>query len=343
MKDDDIEQLRPLLPVGYDAVANAYNAVAGEITAADLTNHYTAGLEYFHDEFTPLLKRRVEELTGGCWRLDDFVAYAAGSDVDLMTHLVEAVAAQGGKNNFPGTLAPSRGEGRVRGQRKDEVVFPTPPRDPVRLFPGDWYGFLVGCTQQHNIAWHTQADGGLACLCVPSVRNGHLTSDMVEFVNSANAALLNLNLFPTLTPEERHSVAIQLQPALPKAILSISFSRGFGMTASQLGVFLIHRDHPYRRRYERQWNWFTYFYNTIAARVFAAIDLHELATVDTRRRAWATHWLTTRNLPATPTGSYYVKTFTLKDPIPQRLTPLERDGRIRLCLKPPQTGVDAMD
>ena len=308
MKDDDIEQLRPLLPVGYDAVANAYNAVAGEITAADLTNHYTAGLDYFHDEFTPLLKRRVEELTGGCWRLDDFVAYAAGSDVDLMTHLVEAVAA----------------------------------REPVRLFPGDWYGFLVGCTQQHNIAWHTQANGGLACLCVPSVRNGHLTSDMVEFVNSADAALLNLNLFPTLTPEERHSVAIQLQPALPKAILSISFSRGFGMTASQLGVFLIHRDHPYRRRYERQWNWFTYFYNTIAARVFAAIDLHELAAVDNLRRAWAFQWLTDRDLPVTPSGSYYVKTFGIQGRIPERLAPLERDGRIRLCLKPPQTGVEAI-
>src|SRR5262245_37512459 len=116
LEQEDIESFRPLLPVGYDAVARAYAGAAQEISAADLTEHYTHGLEYFHDEFTPALKQRLTELAGGAWDLDDYVAYAAGSDVDLMTHLIEAIAA----------------------------------REPVHLYPGDWYGFLVGSTHQHN-------------------------------------------------------------------------------------------------------------------------------------------------------------------------------------------------
>src|SRR5262249_20113168 len=117
LESEEIEPLRPLLPVGYDAVARAYARAALGITADDLTSHYTRGLEYFHDEFIPALKQRLALLTGGAWRLDDFVGYAAGSDVDLMTHLIEAVAA----------------------------------REPVHLYPGDWFGFKVGSTHPHNI------------------------------------------------------------------------------------------------------------------------------------------------------------------------------------------------
>ena len=52
---------------------------------------YTSGLAFFHERFVPHLKCVLGELGGGVWDLADFVAYAAGSDVDFMTHLVEAV------------------------------------------------------------------------------------------------------------------------------------------------------------------------------------------------------------------------------------------------------------
>ena len=298
-----MEQYRPLLPVGYEAVACAYSRAAQSITADDLTGHYTHGLDFFHDVFTPAVKQRLEYLSGGAWRLDDFVAYAAGSDVDLMTHLIEAVAA----------------------------------REPVHLFPGDWFGFLVGSTHPQNIHWDRRAAGRLACLCVPSVRNGHFTEDMAAFVEGASAALLNLNLFPTLAADERRAVAGRLMPVLPKAVLSISFSRGFGMTASQLGVFLIHRDHPFRKRFEQQWNWYTYFYNALAAKAFLEIDLATLATVDAARRQWVQRWLEDRELPAVASGSYYVKAFQVAESVPERLSPLARDGVVRLCFKPLQT------
>jgi hypothetical protein len=52
---------------------------------------YTSGLAFFHERLVPHLKRVRGELSGGVWDLADFVAYAADSDVDFMTHLVEAV------------------------------------------------------------------------------------------------------------------------------------------------------------------------------------------------------------------------------------------------------------
>src|SRR5262245_61655999 len=77
LEAERIEPFRPLLPVGYDAVARAYAAVAQNISADDLTDHYTRGLEYFHDEFIPALKQRMADLVGGTWDLDDFIAYAS--------------------------------------------------------------------------------------------------------------------------------------------------------------------------------------------------------------------------------------------------------------------------
>ena len=297
---DDVEALRPLLPVGYDAGVTAYQQAAQELTARDLTDHYTNGVKFFHDEFVPHLKRTLQFLSGGVWRLDDFVAYAAGTDVDFMTHLIEAVAAH----------------------------------HPVALFPGDWFGFLVGCTQTSNIHWRAEGQSELACLCIPSVRNGHFTEEMLPFLTSSAACLLNLNLFPTLVATERRKISEKLLPVLDRSVLSISFSRGFGLTASQLGVALIHRDHPYRERFHQQWTWFTNFYNALASRAFMLLDLRRLQEVDEQRRAWVSEWLTARGLPVVQSGSYYVKCFRPTGEIPIYLTPLHRDGIVRLCLKP---------
>ncbi len=291
--------------MGYSSVAAAYAAAAAEITARDLTDHYTIGLSYFHDEFVPQLKSRLSYLACGEWPLadlDEFVAFAAGSDVDLLSHLIEAVAA----------------------------------REPVVLFPGDWFGFSVGSTHRHNILWQDDASGRLACLCVPSVRNGHLTGEMLDFLENASTCLLNLNLFPTLAATERAATARSLRPLLHKSILSISFSRGFGMTSSQLGVFLVHRDHPYVDRFREQWSWFTYFFNSLAARAFLRLNLVELQTVDDARRTWVARWLEDHGLPSISTGSYYVKSFALCGDVPVPLRPLTRDGLVRLCFKPPQ-------
>lgn len=280
----------------------AYQAAVGELTARQLTTHYTAGLEFFRQEFAPFLKQRLSELTGGVWDLGSHVAYAAGSDVDFMAHLVEAVAAC----------------------------------ERVCLYPGDWHGFRVGCTQTERIEWNSSEPGALHCLCVPSVRNGHVTSEMSEFLQAAPACLLNLNLFPTLPAVEREAVARDLLPVLSKSVISISFSRGFGLTASQLGVFLVPQEHPYRERFGTQWEWFTYFYNAIAARAFMKFDLDEAATIDRVRSQWVRTWLEERGLPVVPTGSYYVKAFEPDGTLPEYLQPLSRDGIVRLCFKPPQ-------
>ena len=39
-----------------------------------------------------------------------------------------------------------------------------------------------------NVAWDASGRGELACLCVPSVRNGHLTGEMLDFLAAAAAA-----------------------------------------------------------------------------------------------------------------------------------------------------------
>ena len=302
MRPELVEGFRPLHPVGYAAGVDAYRQAASSLTADDLSRHYTDGLRFFHETLVPRLKARLTALTGGAWSLDDYEGVAAGSDVDFMSHLVEAVAARG----------------------------------PVRLFPGDWYGFLVGATQTERITWNAEEGGELACLCVPSVRNGHLTDEMVQFLSLSSSCLLNLNLFPTLRADERKAVAEQLRPLLPKSVLSISFSRGFGLTASQLGVALVHRDHPYRQRFGTQWQWHTYFFNALAARAFLAFDIERLQSVDDERRRWVSAWLAERGLPVVSTGSYYVKTFQVDGDLPVSLRPLARDGRVRLCFKPPQ-------
>jgi len=291
-----------LLPVGYAAGVEAYRRAVEQLSVRDLTGHYTDGLRFFHEEFVPRLKARLVELSGDTWSLDDFEAYAAGSDVDLMTHLVEAVAA----------------------------------REEVCLYPGDWFGFRVGSTQGHNIRWTEESRGMLACLCIPSVRNGHLTEEMAGFLEDAGACLLNLNLFPTLAGPERREVAARLAGVLPKSVLSISFSRGFGLTASQLGVFLVHRDHPFRQRFSAQWNWFTYFFNALAARAFLALDEEQRRVVDGERRQWVTNWLCRHGLPAVESGSYYVKSFRVHGPLPLALQPLQRGAVVRLCFKPPE-------
>ena len=300
---DLVEQLRPLLPVGYASVAEAYRQAASEITAHEMTTHYTGGAAFFQETFVPYLKELLRQLSGGQWDLTAYVAFAAGTDVDLISHVVEAVAARG----------------------------------RVCVFPGDWGGFEAGCTLRENIRWQSESRGSLACLCVPSVRNGHMTENMVDFLTDADACLLNLNLFPTLQSEERRDVARRLRDILPKTALSISFSRGFGLTASQLGVLLIHPDHPWVKQFKEQWSWLTYFYNAIAARAFMRVDLERLRRVDEERREWVADWLHARGLPVVASGSYYVKAFRVEGALPDHLKPLVRDDVVRLCLKPPQT------
>jgi hypothetical protein len=297
------EPFRPLLPVGYQAGVEAYRRAVGELSAEDLTQHYTTGLRYFHDTFIPCLKDRLTDLSGGVWSFRDHHAYAAGSDVDLITHLIEGLTAH----------------------------------ETVCLYPGDWFGFYVGATHPQNLRWTEDSQHHAACLCIPSVRNGHLTEEMLGFLADSQACLLNLNLYPTLSASERQEIAHDLLPILPKAALSISFSRGFGLTASQLGVLLIPKDHPWQLRFASQWSWFTYFYNAIAARAFLALDLAHRETVDEARRNWVHSWLYEHDLPIVATGSYYVKSFRIVETLPEIVKPLLRYGLVRLCFKPPQT------
>jgi hypothetical protein len=294
------EPYRALLPVGYEAGVTAYQRAVATLNVDDLTYHYTGGMRHFHQQFVPYLKEVLSSLTGGIWNLKDYCAYAAGSDVDFMTHVVSAVAADA----------------------------------PVSLYPGDWYGFRVGVANARNISWNAEGNTALACLCIPSVRNGHVTPDMVRFLFQADACLLNINLFPTLRPLERQQVASDLLPVLEKSIISVSFSRGFGLTGSQLGVALIHRDHPLRQLYDTQWSWLTYFHNALAMRAFMFLGLEAIAQVDDARRMWVSNWLKKNGLPAINTGSYYVKSFQISDSIPAALQPLCRDSVLRLCFKP---------
>ena len=242
-------------------------------------------------------------MAGGAWDLRGWHVFAGGSDVDLIAHIVEATAARG----------------------------------RVALYPSDWYGFLVGGTHDEAVVFDAAAGGDLACLCIPSVRNGHLTAEMIEFLAAAPVQLLNLNLFPTLGADERHVVAEALGPVLPSALVSVSFSRGFGLTASQLGVLLVPPGHPWLDRYRRQWEWFSLFHNALAARAFLEIDVDALAAVDEHRRGWVSGWLADRGLPDVATGSYYVRSFRPEGPVAKHLQPLVRDGVLRCCLKPTPT------
>jgi len=160
---------------------------------------------------------------------------------------------------------------------------------------------------------------------------------MLDFLEASDSCLLNINLYPTLTSEERRQVAESLTPFLSKSVISISFSRGFALTASQLGVVLIHPEHPLRKKYETQWNWFSYFFNAVAARAFMNLDLAEIGSVDSRRRQWVLDGLAARGLPVVGSGSYYVKSFQVDGQLPSEYSPLVRDKLLRLCFKPIQT------
>jgi len=299
----EIEDFRPLLPVGYEATVVAYRKAMAQTCVADLTNHYKEGLHEFQSVFVPYLKRVLHELSGGVWDLGEYRAYAAGSDVDFMAHVIAAVTQDG--------LA--------------------------SVYPGDWFGFRVGASQPDRVRFTNDARSSMACLCVPSVRNGHLTEQMLDFLEAADSCLLNINLYPTLAVAERRQVAESLSPFLSKSVISISFSRGFALTASQLGVVLIHQDHPLRKKYETQWNWFSYFFNAIAARAFMNLDLAEIGAVDDKRRHWVLDELAARGLPVVDSGTYYVKSFQVEGQLPAEYSPLVRDGLLRLCFKPPKT------
>jgi len=103
---------------------------------------------------------------------------------------------------------------------------------------------------------------------------------------------------------------------------------------SQIGVALVHRDHPLRVPYETQWSWLTYFFNG-TARAFMALDIEAMARTDTARRAWVMDWLRGNGLPVVETGSYYVKSLQLARPAPSSRVILQRSNLVRLCFKPP--------
>jgi hypothetical protein len=300
LSGDEIDRYRALLPVGYAHVAGAYRRAAESIDAAKLTGHYTEGLEYFHYQFVPYLKRVLETLSGGAWDLSDFVGFAAGSDVDLISHIVNSIALE----------------------------------STVALYPGDWFGFLMGSPAPERLVWTTESSGRFACICVPSVRNGHCTEDMVQFLEKSRGCLLNINLFPTMCATERNLIAKRLTSVLDRSMLVVSFSRGFGLTISQLGVLLVHRESKFLEGLKRQLDWFTYFYNRFAALAFQLVDTEALQKVDDQRRLWVSDWLGAHRLPVVESGTYYVKSFAVDADIPE-LRPLTRHGIVRLCFKPP--------
>lgn len=296
MRPDEVESYRALLPRGFAHAAACYREAAATLTARDLSDHYTAGLTEFHEVLVPHVKDVLARLTGGVWDLSGWRAFAAGSDVDFIAHVIDASA------------------------------------DPVAVYPGDWGGFYVGPTNR-RVQFTRDARGALACLCLPSVRNGQLTDDMVQFLGESKANLLNVNLFPTLAPAERADVARALLPVLDRTLLSVSFSRGFALTASQLGVLLVPPGHPLLAL-KSHWDWYTFFYNAIAARAFMKIRLDEVERVNDLRRAEVRDWHARHGMPWTGTGSYYVKTFRVDGALPAAYRPLERDGCVRLCFKP---------
>ena len=54
------------------------------VSLSQVASLYTRGLAFFHERVVPHLKSVLGELSGGVWDLADFVAYAAGSEVDFM-------------------------------------------------------------------------------------------------------------------------------------------------------------------------------------------------------------------------------------------------------------------
>jgi hypothetical protein len=294
---DDIEHYRALVPQGFRHAADAYRRACEDLTAADLSTHYTSGQEWLHDTFVPYVKEALHRLSGGVWDFRDYTAVAAGSDVDLMTHIINA------------------------------------SEDPVVIYPGDWGGFHVGPSRETR--FQRESPGALACVCVPSVRNGRFTEDMADFCRESRYPLLNLNLYPTLTPAERSETARLLKPCLDRALVSISFSRGFSLAASQIGLMLVHRDHPLLAKNRKAWEWFSYFYNAVGAHAFMALDLDAVERVHEVRRAEVAEWHRRTGMPYQASGSYYVKSFEVDGELPEVYKPLMiHDGLLRLCFKP---------
>jgi hypothetical protein len=243
------------------------------------------------------VKRVVERLSGGAWDLSEYEAFAAGSDVDFMTHVINA------------------------------------SEERVAIYPGDWGGFLVGPSRA--VEFSADSREALACICVPSVRNGQFTEAMARFCAEARHVLLNLNLYPSLAPEERREVAERLAPVLERSLLSVSFSRGFSLTASQLGLVFVHRNHALLSKRRKSWEWFSYFYNAVAARAFMHVDPDEVERVHAVRRAEVAEWHARAGMPYEPAGSYYVKSFRVEGELPEAYRPLMlHAGLLRLCFKP---------
>jgi hypothetical protein len=122
---------------------------------------------------------------------------------------------------------------------------------------------------------------------------------------------------------------------MDRALVSISFSRGFSLAGSQIGLMLVHRDHPLLKKNRKAWEWFSYFYNAVAARAFMALDLEVVERVHEVRRAEVARWHERTGMPYQTAGSYYVKSFEVQGELPEVYKPLTiHDGLLRLCFKP---------
>ncbi len=136
---------------------------------------------------------------------------------------------------------------------------------------------------------------------------------------------------------DRQSVASSLLPVMNRSLLSISFSRGFGLTASQLGVVLVPQSHPICQQFGTQLNCSPTSIMLLAAQAFLEMDLEAAQQIDGVRARWVESWLEQNHLPVVRSGSYYVKAFRVEGALPSYFAPLVRDDIVRLCFKPPQS------
>ena len=200
-----------------------------ELTARDLAEHYTSGLAFFHERFVPHLKecaRRAKRRRLGPYRLRRLRRGFGRRFHDA--------SGRGGRRARPRLPVPRRlvwlpSRSDSDGEPRLGRFGPRGAGMPVRAVGAKW-----------------TPDPGNARL---PARRSALPAEPESLSDHAGRRAARS--------------CGGASPLLERAVLSISFSRGFGLTASQLGVFLLHRDHPYRMRFETQWAWFTYFFNAL--------------------------------------------------------------------------------
>ncbi len=268
LADEAVERFRALLPVGYAAAADAYRTAVEGLTAESLSTHYTDGLTFFHETFVPALAGRITDLTGGVWDLSGHVAYAAGSDVDFMTHLVEAVAARGPPPSSWATGSASGSARRTRtrstGMPPAEVPWPASASPRQRTAPD-------------------RGDDHI------SSRRGRLSPQPEPVSNPG--------------PSGTSADGPRLLGLLNRSVLSISFSRGFRPYRLATRCALRTSRPSFAAGSPLNGTGSPIFHNALAARAFLAARPPRLESVDRLRRAHVADRLETRGLPSVATGA----------------------------------------